>query len=278
MFSDPHAWNGMTAGLVKGFVQWQLAKGYAVASVNSRLATIKTYCKLAVDASTLAPHQLARIMLVKGYRHVEGRNLDRQREVSRIGTKKAQWTILNAGHAHLLTLQPDTKIGRRDTLMLLLFLELGLRCGELRDLEVAQLDLATGLLTFYREKVDKVQRHQLSAAALVAAMRYVPDVAQQRYLFPGYPDKNTGAIGPLDERSINDRICTLGKRIGFPALSPHDLRHYWATEAAKHGTETKALQEAGGWSSPYMALRYISDSEIANQGIKRASESPQKLS
>ncbi len=274
LFSNPLAWSGTTAGLVKGFVHWQLQQGYSITSINSRLATIKVYCKLAVDAGTLSPLQLARISLIKSYRRVDGRNIDRERTTTRVGAKKAVPTLLNAGHAELLTRQPDTRIGRRDAFMMHLFLELGLRCGELRDLEVQHLDLTTGLLTFYREKVDKVQRHQLSSAALIAAMAYLPDVAHQTYLFPGRPEKATGAAQHLDERSIHDRVRTLGTRIGLPTLGPHDLRHHWATAAAAHKTDVKSLQDAGGWSSPAMPLRYIASSEIANQGVKLKPDSP----
>jgi len=158
LFRDPKAWRGISAGLVKGYVAWQLQQGYAIASINSRLATIKVYCKMAMDAGALSAITLALISLVKGYRRKEGRNVDRERPVSRVGAKKALPTALNAGHAELLKRQPaTTKIGRRDRFMMYLFLELGLRCGELRDLERDDLDLATGVLFLYREKVDEEQ-------------------------------------------------------------------------------------------------------------------------
>ncbi len=44
LFRDPQAWHGISAGLVKGFVSWQIKQGYAIASINSQLATIKVYC------------------------------------------------------------------------------------------------------------------------------------------------------------------------------------------------------------------------------------------
>ena len=197
LFRDPQAWRGISAGLVRGFVTWQAQQGYAIASINSRLATIKVYCQLAMNARALSALALARISLIKGYRHKEGRNVDREREVSRVGAKKALPTAMNAGHAELLKRQPTTtKIGRRDRLMMYLFLELGLRCGELRDLERDHLDLATGILFLYREKVDEEQYHQLTAEALIAAMAYLPDSASigSRYLFPGYKDKKTGLV------------------------------------------------------------------------------------
>ena len=271
LFRDPGAWRGISAGMVKGFVAWQVQQGYAIASLNSRLATIKVYCQLAMDTGALSTLALARISLVKGYRHKEGRNVDREREVSRVGAKKALPTALNAGHAELLKRQPTTtKIGRRDRLMMYLFLELGLRCGELRDLERDNLDLSTGILFLYREKVDEEQYHQLSAEALIAAMAYLPDSASSgcRFLFPGYKDKKTGVVEHLTERAINDRVGTLGRRMGLPTLSPHDLRHYWATTAARNKTDPKSLQQAGGWSSLAMPMRYIAGSEIANAGVK----------
>jgi site-specific recombinase XerC len=102
LFRDPQAWRGISAGLVRGFVAWQMQQGYAIASINSRLATIKVYCKMAMDTGALSAIALARISLAKGYRRKEGHNVDRERPVSRVGAKKALPTALNAGHAELL--------------------------------------------------------------------------------------------------------------------------------------------------------------------------------
>src|SRR5260370_31066277 len=95
LFCDPQAWRGISAGLVKGFVAWQVQQGYAIASINSRLATIKVYCKMAMESGALTALAQAHISLVKGYRRKEGRNVDREREVSRVGEKKALPTVLN---------------------------------------------------------------------------------------------------------------------------------------------------------------------------------------
>ena len=59
----------------------------------------------------------------------------------------------------------------------------------------------------------------------------------------------------------------LGKLIGIKNLSPHDLRHSWATEHARQGVNVKALQQAGGWSSPSMPLHYVQENDIANEGL-----------
>ncbi len=72
----------------------------------------------------------------------------------------------------------------------------------------------------------------------------------------------------LTTRAINKIVARLGEMVDIKGLSPHDLRHYWATNAIRKGTDVKALQQAGGWNSPYMPLRYAEESEIANEGVK----------
>ena len=71
----------------------------------------------------------------------------------------------------------------------------------------------------------------------------------------------------LTERAITDRVRTLGAAVGLAGLSAHDLRHYWATRAARNGTPLDRLQDAGGWSSPAMPLRYVEAARIANEGV-----------
>ncbi|HLZ80803.1 MAG TPA: tyrosine-type recombinase/integrase, partial [Ktedonobacteraceae bacterium] len=264
LYTDPHAWSGITAGLIEGFIRWQLSRGYAISSINTHLSTIKIHCRLARRAGTLLPAPLQEILLISGYSHREGRNADRERAQKRLGSKKAETTILNAGHIALLKQQPATPIGRRDAFLMYLFLELGLRVSEVCALRVDQIDLAVGTITFYREKVDLEQTHQFSDQALIALMAYLPHLAQSGsvYLFPGYKG------GSMQVRAINKRVGILGKRIGVLHLSPHDLRHCWATLALKHQTNIDRLQDAGGWSSPAMPLRYANKARIANEGVK----------
>ena len=61
--SNPDAWQGMTWGLVEGFVKWMLAEGYAIGSVNRKLSTVKSYCKLAAKAGAIPADELAMIRI-----------------------------------------------------------------------------------------------------------------------------------------------------------------------------------------------------------------------
>jgi integrase len=89
----------------------------------------------------------------------------------------------------------------------------------------------------------------------------------------------------MTARALRARVHDLGAAVGLVELSAHDLRHYWATRAARSGTPLDRLQDAGGWASPatpaYPAspgtaaptgagagvpLRYVETAKIANQG------------
>ena len=42
LHSDPAAWHGITHGLFLAYREWLLGEGFAIATVNRRLATVKT--------------------------------------------------------------------------------------------------------------------------------------------------------------------------------------------------------------------------------------------
>ena len=272
LYADVAAWRGMTAGLLQGFVRWQVKAGVAIGTINLRLSTVKRYCALALSARVLSAEDYALIAQVKSYSHKAGRNLDRQREVSRVGYKKAEPTVISQAHAHLLKQQPrDIWIGRRDSLLLCLLLDHGLRCGEIVALQVSDLSPSEATLRFYREKVDLEQMHDLTPDTLRAAQAYLPDVEGETWLFPGYPTKG-GEVPALGERAVHARVRLLGSHIGIEELGPHDCRHYWATQAMRSGTSIDRLQEAGGWKSPAMPLRYATRARRANEGVKLTRE------
>lgn len=72
----------------------------------------------------------------------------------------------------------------------------------------------------------------------------------------------------MSSRAITARMKHLCKAIDVEGASAHDGRHAWATSAIAGGTDIKALQDAGGWSSPAMPLRYAASQVIANKGVK----------
>ena len=269
---DAEAWRGVTWGLVEGFVKWQIQQGFAVGSINVRLSTVKVYARLALKAGSLTATEEALIRVVQGYRHVEGKRLDERREETRRGYKKAVATVLTPEQAAALKAQPDTPQGRRDAVLMGLLLNLGLRAGEVVGVRVQDVDMKSGYLTFYRQKVDKTQTHQLVDGLWSTVKAYVEhgDAPREReapLLRASHKHGDLTAAG-LTRFGLSQRVQQLGARLGLDHLSPHDCRHYWATTAARNGTPIDRLQEAGGWASPAMPLRYIEAAAIANEGVK----------
>jgi len=267
--SDPEKWRGLTWGLVQGFVQWQLAQGASIATLNRRLATIKVYAKLAAKAGTIDPQAHALIRLVQGFGGREAKRVDEGRAKTRMSTKKAVNVALSADQAKALKSQPDTPQGRRDAVITAMLLDLGLRVGELCLLQVAHIDLKAATVAIYRPKVDLSQVHNLSKDCLIALRNWIDsgDCAPFGPLLRGSRKGGYLTDCGMSETSISERIRTLGKELGIDGLSAHDCRHYWATHHARKGTPMHQLMQAGGWKTPAMPLRYIDASKIANEGM-----------
>ena len=275
--TDVHAWQGITWGLVAGFVQWQLQRGYTTASINRALSTVKQYAKLATQAGILTPADLALIKTVSGYGHKEAQRVNERRETTRKGEKKAIAVSISKEQAQALMMdQPSTPQGRRDALLMCLLLDHGLRVGELALLQVEDVDMKAGTLTFYRPKVDKIQTHKLTLNTYSALVAYF-QLNEPSYILHDVPkhgplllgSRKSGQLdGQMSVRAINERVGVLGRAVGLENLSPHDCRHYWATVATRAGTHVKALQDAGGWNSPAMPLRYAESAKSANEGVR----------
>ncbi len=267
---DPGAWRVVTWGLVEAFIKWQLREGYAIPSINVHLSSIKTYARLAMQAGTVTPQEYALIRAVQGYTYREQARIDQKRPIKRIGTKKEESVKITPEQAIALKDQPDSPQGRRDTLLMCLLLDHGLRVGETAAIATRDINLADSTLRFYRPKVSKEQVHRLSEdtrKALQACVNAQELDTNGLLLRRSKKNEELGQAG-MSERAITGRVRYLGEKLGIAGLSAHDCRHFWATSAARHGTDPFALQEAGGWSSLAMPRRYIEDNKIANDGVK----------
>jgi integrase len=255
LYNDLNAWRGIGAGLVEAFIEWQKREGYAIGTINTRLATVKAYCHLAYGVGILDTDTHTHLQGVKGIQRKQARNIDARRPVTRVGYKKAHAVDISVESVKALK-HPGGFLGLRDALLMCLLLDHGLRVGEIALLKKKSINLKTRLITFDRPKVDKPQKDKLTADTYAAARAYLPTIpAEQESLFD------------LAVISIQERVRTLGKAVGVEGLSPHDCRHSWASRAAANGTPLDRLKQAGGWSNLQTPLGYIRDSEIANEGV-----------
>lgn len=272
-YTDPDSWAGVTFGLVEGFKQWLLKGGFAVGTVNRKVACVRTFCKLATKAGAIPPEAHALIQTVELIGRREGQNLDARRapNTRKLNSKNSFSILLTKDQVSLLKDQPDSPQGRRDRLIMCLLLDHGLRVGELAALRVEQFDLEAGTFTFWREKVGKGQTHKLTADTMRALILYGPYMPKAGLVLrPSWKGGELMDVQGITRRGLSLRVRELGEAVGVDRLSAHDLRHTWATYAAQGGTDPFALRQAGGWNSITTVSRYVEGSAIANEGVKLA--------
>lgn len=148
-----------------------------------------------------------------------------------------------------------------------LLLDLGLRASEVATLTVEDMS-EPGYVTVYRQKTDTTDRMELTADLLVALADYERYMRKNGTLLRGSRKNGKLTNQVMSVRAIGARVKILGRDIlGVWELSPHDLRHTWATRAAK-GSNPFVLRDAGGWTNMQTPGRYVERSKVVNEGIR----------
>ena len=276
LYVNSDTWRGIGYGLVKAFCEWLFGEGYAMGTINVRLATVKRYCQLAFSSGTIAADEYTKIQTVKWYKAADAGELDATRTVKRVGSKKPSNTIIGTDDAHALRIALDKPEGHRDSFIMHILLGYGLRCGELELITRQNIDTKLGTILFYRPKIKIWQTIQINTVTRKALRLYLKSVGvtSDRLLVrfkDGLPTNK-----PMSSRDINRVVGMMGAMIGLGTLSPHDCRHYWATNAARNKTPIDRLKQAGGWASLSMPARYIQDASIANEGVINDTDTPKK--
>ncbi len=168
----------------------------------------------------------------------------------------------------LLRAPPETPLGLRDRAMLELMYATGLRVSELVGLVAAQVNLRQGVLRV-TGKGGKERLVPLGEEAAHWLARYVAEARPQ--LLKG---------AACDALFVSSRRAALSRQmfwvlvknharsVGLPAarVSPHVLRHSFATHLLNHGADLRALQMMLGHSSLTTTQIYTL---VAREGLKR---------
>ena len=171
----------------------------------------------------------------------------------------------------LLRAPPDTPLGLRDRAMLELMYASGLRVSELVGITAAQVNLRQGVLRVVG-KGNKERLVPLGDEAAHWLNRYVAD-ARPMLLKGGRSDALF--VSNRREAMTRQMFWTLVKKhaatAGIPAtrISPHVLRHSFATHLLNHGADLRALQLMLGHSSLSTTQIYTL---VAKEGLKRLHE------
>jgi site-specific recombinase XerD len=149
---------------------------------------------------------------------------------------------------------------RRDTAIIMLFLDGGLRLSELAGLQVADVDLRDRIV-YVAGKASRRSgpRHRavpLGVKAARALDRYLRE--RRRHPYADTPRLWLGSRGrpALEADGVDAMLKRRGAEAGIRDLHPHAFRHTWAHAFRAAGGNEGDLMLLGGWRSRAMLDRY----------------------
>lgn len=228
-----------TAEHFEGFIRDQLAKGRAITTINTRIATLKTFFAFCLRKEYVKKDPLSSIQRMK-VRHEVGDTLNKT-QVRR-----------------LLAAPNITKFtGLRDYAILLTFYHTGIRLSELASIRVQDVLLKERALNIQRTKNGYARRIPLTKrlqGVLVTYLKVRGIVEETDYLF--LTEHNT----PLSIRQIQYHLRHYGEVTGVGAevqVSPHTFRRTFAKHKIQSGVDVFSVQALMGHSDLGMLKRYI---------------------
>ena len=154
--------------------------------------------------------------------------------------------FLNQAEIESLLSSPDvsTETGLCDKAILELMYACGLRVSEVVTLQIKDIDLDAGILTC-KGKGSKTRRVPVGSSAVewlksYLALRRKKENIEVQNLFVTPPGK------PLNRQAIFLFIKEYAKQCGLPDVSPHTLRHTFATHLVQNRADIRSVQQMLG--------------------------------
>ncbi len=154
--------------------------------------------------------------------------------------------FLNQTEIEQLLATPDTstETGLRDRALLELMYACGLRVSEAANVRIPDIDLDAGILTT-TGKGSKTRRIPVGSSAVewvksYQALRQKKENIEIDRLFV------TSAGRPIDRQYIHKLIAEYAAKCGLEGVSPHTLRHSFATHLVQNNADIRSVQQMLG--------------------------------
>ncbi len=159
----------------------------------------------------------------------------------------------------------------RDTAIIRLFFDTGMRRAELAALATNALDLEANAVTV----LGKGRRPRLCVFGRKTALaldRY--GRARARHKHAGSPRLWITRLGEMTDNGVYQMICTRAEQAGIGKIHPHQLRHTFAHAWLATGGQEGDLMRLAGWKSRDMLSRYGASAADARAHAAYQTRSP----
>ena len=218
---------------IKLFLAFLGTQNYSKSTVARKLATLRSFYKFCLRRGYVKAHPLSTIRTPK-----QEKRLPKFLEMEQI-TKL------------LSTPDDNTLLGARDKAMLEVLFSTGVRVSELVDLNFADMDVE-GQSVRVRGKGKKQRTSPIGPTALAAIQKYL----QLRRTDSRSTNFDQSALfvnkhgQRLSTRSVRRKLDKYLAECGLdPTISPHTLRHSFATHMLNRGADLRSVQELLGHQS-----------------------------
>ncbi len=224
---------------LRGFLAHLHNQGTARSSIARKLAALRTFFRFLTREGILEKNPARLISTPRQEKKIPGR--------------------LEEEEVEKLLECPDRSnpLGRRDHAILELFYATGLRVSELVGLDRSSLELDARLARA-RGKGKKERLVPYGEPAADALERYLRDRRELAQRGPGTDALFLNARGQrLTDRSVHRLVRKYLKQAALRSgLSPHSLRHAFATHLLERGADLRSIQELLGHSSLSTTQKY----------------------
>jgi integrase/recombinase XerC len=237
---DEHTVSGLMLAAdvdrIRGFLGWMADRDYSAATTARKIATLRSFHKWMEKRSLIEANPMLAVRTPK-----QAKRLPKAVSVEQI--------------EQLLAAPDDTVLlGARDRAILETLYSTGIRVSEVVGINRGDLD-DTGEAILIRGKGRRERMVPLGSHALAALRNYVGrhDTELAEAGMKADPDSPLFVNkhgGRLSSRSVRRKVTKYLEQVGLdPEISPHTIRHSFATHLLDNGADLRSVQELLGHQS-----------------------------
>ena len=217
---------------VREFLAYLYGQNYTKSTTARKLATLRSFCKFLMRRGLISVNPLSTIRTPK----------QEKRLPKCLDLEQIQKLLDTPGDDDILC--------GRDKAILEVLYSSGIRVSELVELDMSDLDLQEGVLRV-RGKGRKDRLTPIGSQAIKAVQRYfemrIADNPSQPLTGRVFLNKHGRSLSTRSVRRKLDKY--LGMAGLDPGISPHTLRHSFATHLLNNGADLRSVQELLGHQS-----------------------------